>query len=200
MNKQIISILLGVGLSIGLTSTSEAVTPLMLASDTKVDWSTVIDDPFDGKVVYDKHYDPGGSFTFVSRWSPQGIQATYTQYFSEIAGYRTVWRKKWITERNKKREISYPEQEPIYRRYGRDRSPQSIKFAVNGQIYSYENGAVAPELAAALANAPAGNMRIRLMWEDGSSHDMEIGKGTVAAWRTVFSSVHQPVVSGETLR
>lgn len=195
MNKQTISILFGIGLSLGIASASEAVPPLALTPGNRVSWSTVINDPFDGKVVYDRHFDPGGSFTFISRWTPQGIQATYTQYFSEVVGYRTVWNSRWVRDRNnKKRRISYPENEPVYRRYGRDRSPQSIKFAINNQIYTYESGSVTPELAAALANAPAGNIRIRLVWEDGSSTDMEIGKGTVEAWRSVFGTAPQTVI------
>lgn len=196
MKKQTVSIILGIGLSIAMASVGEAVPSLEMTSSKQVDWSRVINDPFDGKVVYDKHFDPGGSFNFVSRWSPQGIQATYTQYFSEVVGYRTVWRTKWITDRHKKRrEISYPENEPVYRRYGRDRSPQAIKLAINGQVYTYENGAISPELATALVNAPAGNVRIRLVWEDGSTTDMEIGRGTVEAWKTVFAAVPKPIIS-----
>jgi hypothetical protein len=30
------------------------------------------------------------------------------------------------------------------------------------------------------------NMTVRLVWENGATTDMEIGKGTVAAWKTVF--------------
>lgn len=181
--------LIGIGLGLGIVvmaASVEAVAPVTIAQNTKVDWSTVMTDPFDGRVVYDKNFDPGGTFQFVSRWSPQGIQATYTEYYSEIVGYRTVWRTKWVTQNKKRREISYPEQEPIYQRYNRDRSPQAIKLAINGQVYTYERGAVTPELASALASAPEGNVTIRLVWENGSATDMAIGKGTVQAWKAIF--------------
>ncbi|MCY7277723.1 MAG: hypothetical protein LH702_29290 [Phormidesmis sp. CAN_BIN44] len=62
-------------------------------------------------------------------------------------------------------------------------------FAIAGKIYTYESGSVSPELALALSNAPTTkNMRIRLEWQDGKTTDVEIGKGSVGAWRTIFSS------------
>jgi hypothetical protein len=168
------------------TAAVYAVPPVSLSRNTKVEWSQVIDDRFDGKLVYDKNYSPSGSFEFISRWSMQGIQATYTEYWSEVVGYRTVWRTKTVKENGKTREVRYRDQEPISERRRRDRAPKLIKFALNDQIYMYEGGAVAPELAAALATAPPGNITIRLVWNDDSTADMEIGKGTVEAWRSVF--------------
>jgi hypothetical protein len=81
---------------------------------------------------------------------------------------------------------SYPVQEPIYKTFRTDRSPQKILFAINRQRYTYERGAVSPELAAALSQAPDGNVRIRLEWDNGDTTDMEIGRETVKAWKTVF--------------
>jgi hypothetical protein len=174
-----------------------AVPPLILSRHTNVEWSQVMDDRFDGKLVYDKHYDPNGSFEFISRWAAQGIQATYRESWSELVGYRPVWRSKWITEKGKRREVRYREEEPIYRRVSRDRTPKQIKFSIHNQIYIYDSGAVAPDLASALATAPTENMTIRLVWPDDSSSDMEIGKGTVAAWRQVFASSQQSAVGGQ---
>ncbi|MBF2029262.1 MAG: hypothetical protein IGS48_21295 [Oscillatoriales cyanobacterium C42_A2020_001] len=181
-----------IGLALSVTPASFAVAPVTISQSTKVELSQVMDDPFDGKVVYDKNFDPGGTFEFISRWSPQGIQATYKEYFSEIAGYRTVWRSDWVGTGKKRREIRYPDQEPIYRRYSTNRTPKAIKFAINGQVLTYEQGTVSPELATALASAPSGNMTIRLMWDDGGSTDMVIGRGTVAAWKTIFRSGKTP--------
>jgi len=184
-----------IGLALSVTPASFAVAPVTISQNTKVEWSRVIDDPFDGKVVYDKNFDPGGTFEFISRWSPQGIQATYKEYFSEIAGYRTVWRNDWVGTGKKRRQVRYADQEPIYRRYNTNRTPKAIKFAINGQVLTYEQGTVSPELAAALASAPPGNMTIRLMWDDGGSTDMAIGRGTVEAWKTVF----RPTTSSTTI-
>lgn len=186
---------LSIGLALSMTPASLAVAPVTISQSTKVEWSRVIDDPFDGKVVYDKNFDPGGTFEFISRWSSQGIQATYKEYFSEIAGYRTVWRNDWVDTGKKRRQVRYADQEPIYRRYNTNRTPKAIKFAINGQVLTYEQGTVSPELAAALASAPPGNMTIRLMWDDGGSTDMAIGRGTVEAWKTVF----RPTTSSTTI-
>lgn len=186
---------LSIGLALSMTPASLAVAPVTISQSTKVEWSRVIDDPFDGKVVYDKNFDPGGTFEFISRWSSQGIQATYKEYFSEIAGYRTMWRNDWVGTGKKRRQVRYADQEPIYRRYNTNRTPKAIKFAINGQVLTYEQGTVSPELAAALASAPPGNMTIRLMWDDGGSTDMAIGRGTVEAWKTVF----RPTTSSTTI-
>lgn len=189
MKNQLLCLGLGAGLALSTASMSMAVAPAPITQNSKVAWSTVVSDRFDGKVVYDKNFDPGGKYTFVSSWSPQGIRATYTEFFSEVTGYRTVWRTKWVKHGNKKREVQYPEQEPIYRHYSRDRSPSAIKFAFNNQIYTYDDGPVTPELATALVSAPTGNITIRLVWENGGSTDMEIGRGTVAAWKEIFAGV-----------
>jgi hypothetical protein len=179
--------MLTVGLTLSGGAIAQAVAPVVISQNFNVEWSKVINDPFDGLVVFDKNFDAGGSFEFISRWSPQGIQATYRLFSSEIVGYRTVWKSERIKgSGNQYRTYSYPEREPIYRRFSRDRTPVAIKFAINNKVYTYETGAVAPDLAAALATAPENNMIIRLMWDDGGSTDMVIGRGTVAAWKTIF--------------
>jgi hypothetical protein len=40
-------------------------------------------------------------------------------------------------------------------------------------------------------------MIIRLVWRDGSTKEMEIGKGTVESWKTIFSSEEVVVPSGK---
>ena len=58
-------------------------------------------------------------------------------------------------------------------------------FQVPGQNSKFP---VSNDLATALQNAPNGNVRIRLTTESGGTVDSEIGKGTVKAWRTVYTS------------
>jgi hypothetical protein len=186
---------LGLGLAVSTGTSAIAVAPASVTQHSKVAWSQVVNDRFDGKLVYDKNFDGSGKFVFVSSWSPQGIQATYTEYRSEIVSYKTVWRSKWVTENGKRREVRYRDKEPIYRKYQTERSPKAIKFAINNQVYTYEQGTVPVELAAALANAPLENMTIRLVWENGTTTDTEIGKGTVAAWKTVFNNPQAGTVS-----
>ncbi|PZV06462.1 MAG: hypothetical protein DCF22_23810 [Leptolyngbya sp.] len=174
------------GLAISTVAAAIAVDPAPVTQNSKVSWSQVVSDRFDGNLVYDKNFDGNGTFVFVSRWSPQDIRATYTEFHSEVVDYKTVWRSKWVTENGKRREVQYRDKEPIYRKYQTERSPKAIKFAINNQIYVYEQGGVSAELAAALTSAPLENMTIRLVWENGATTDMEIGKGTVVAWKTVF--------------
>jgi hypothetical protein len=76
--------------------------------------------------------------------------------------------------------------QPIYESRSRRKSPKTLMFAINGQIYTYEKGEVPDELAYALADAPEGNMIIRVVWHDETTWDVPIGAGTVAAWREVF--------------
>ncbi len=196
MRQHIWTIGLGLGLAISTAMDAIAVAPAPVSPNSKVAWSQVINDRFDGTLVYDKNFDGGGTFVFVSSWSPQGIRATFTEYRSEVVDYKTVWRSKWVTENGKRREVKYRDREPIYRKYQTERSPQAIKFAINNQVYTYEQGAVSAELAAALANAPSENMTIRLVWADGATTDTEIGKGTVAAWKTVFKPSPQVGTNG----
>lgn len=183
----------GFGVAIVLSSAASgiAVAPAPIGPDAKVKWSEIVRDRFDGDVVYDKNFD-GGSFTFVSSWAPQGIRATYLQYHADVVGYRTVWKSKWIKYRGKQKEVRYPEQEPIYRRYSTTKTPVAIKFAIHNQTYTYADGPVSPDLAAALRSAPNQNMTIRLVWADESTTDMEIGRGTVATWKTLFAAVNAP--------
>ncbi|MBW4541780.1 MAG: hypothetical protein KME43_21930 [Myxacorys chilensis ATA2-1-KO14] len=199
MKKPLLS--LGLGLvSSFVTSTAFAVQSAPITENSKVKWSQVIEDPFDGTVVYDKHF--AGDFTFVSSWSKQGIRTTYTQKKSILSGYETAWVDRWVPDydckrkkerkdddcKHKQRLESYPTQKPVYEAFYIDHIPRKILFAIAGKIYTYESGSVVPELASALSTAPNENMRIRLEWQNGRTTDMPIGQGTVRAWRTIFSS------------
>ena len=186
--QKLLSLGLGLGVALSTMSTALAVQPAPVQRDSKVAWSRIINDPFDGMVVYDKNFDPKEhGFTFVSSWSKDGIRATYTEFEAILQGYRTVWKTRRIERKKGKVEYEhYPEQEPIYRYNRIDRTPKAMLFAVGGKVYRYESGPVGPELAAALTSAPAENMRIRLIWDTDETMDTVIGKDTVAAWKTIF--------------
>ncbi|MDX2096825.1 MAG: hypothetical protein SFW36_03545 [Leptolyngbyaceae cyanobacterium bins.59] len=197
MYKSLLRLGLGLTFTLLMVPKGFAVQPAPINQDASVSWSSVINDPFDGRVVYDKNF--GDGFAFVSSWSMQGIRATYTTYWSTVVGYRTVWRTRTVSDgHNKRREVNYPVQEPIYESRSRKESPQAILFAISGQVYTYEGGSVTPELATALSNAPRGNMRIRLRWADGRTTDLEIGAGTVESWKSIFrvtAAASEPAIS-----
>ncbi|MCY7277722.1 MAG: hypothetical protein LH702_29285 [Phormidesmis sp. CAN_BIN44] len=120
MNNLLLS--LGFGLvSSFVTSTAFAVESAPITENSKVVWSQVIQDPFDGTVVYDKHFT--SELAFVSSWSKQSIRATYTQKRSILTGYRTTWVSQWVLDydckrkkddcKHKQRRESYPIQVPV---------------------------------------------------------------------------------------
>lgn len=186
---------LGLALALALSPsfTAFAVQPAPIQETSNIKWSEVVEDPFDGTVVYDKHFT--NQFTIVSSWSKQAIRVTYTKKDSVFEGYQTVWQTRWITDstgegkhkKTRQRLERYPTQQPIYRTVHTEIIPDKILFAIRGQLYSYEGGQVPSDLAEALASAPTEeNMRIRLEFNTGKTLDVEVGKGTVKTWKTVF--------------
>jgi hypothetical protein len=171
-------------ISLATATAVSAVPPAPIDQHAGVAWSSLQENPFDGKLVYDKHFDDG--FAFVSMWTKAGIRATYTRYWKQQVGHRWVWKTRYIYRDGKKYEEEYRDREPIFESRTSQRIPKALMFAIGGQVYRYESGAVPPELAKALASAPAGTMTIRIVWEDESFWDAPIGEGTVAAWREVF--------------
>lgn len=171
--------MLGAGLSVvlGFASPALAVQPAPISANANVNWSKVVNNPFDGKVVYDRNYN--SDYIFVSSWSKDGIRATYTQQDTELVGYDYHYgfgRRFW----------ALPYAEPVYQAFYTNSVPDSISLAINGKVYTYQNGPVSPELAQALASAPLENIKVRLSWKDGTTKDTEIGKDTVQAWKTIF--------------
>ncbi|MEI6329169.1 MAG: hypothetical protein WCP16_08050 [Pseudanabaena sp. ELA645] len=203
MQKTILQKLSALATSVGflcvITPSAFAVSPVSINQDANVPWSSAIENPFDGKLVYDKHFED--SFAFVTSWSKQGIKATYTEYWSEVVGYRQVWKTRRVRYHNNHRgqyrnydhyiDERYPIQEPIYDRRSRSKSPKSLMFAINGEIYTYTSGEVDRQLAEALANAPTGTMTVRVVWDNDSTSDFPIGGGTVEAWKSVFQAKPQ---------
>lgn len=186
MQRPLLILGLELGLLGGMVMPAVAVQPVSITASDRVEWSKVITNPFDGQIVYDRH--TKGDFVLVTSWARSGIRATYTQLRTELAGYQTIWRPAPFYSRHRRWWLGggYTEEQPIYVRYGVDSVPTSIQFAINGQTFTYQEGPVTPELAAALATAPDRNMLIRLVWQDGPTRDVEIGRGTVAAWKTIF--------------
>jgi hypothetical protein len=182
---------------ISLISSALALSPVSINQDTDVPWSSAIENPFDGKLVYDKHFND--NYAFVTSWSKQGIKATYTEYWSEVVGYRQVWKNRRVRYhdnnhrqyRDRYIEERYPYQEPIYDKRSRSKSPKALMFAINGQIYTYTSGEVDRQLAEILTNAPTGIMTVRAVWADDSTSDFPIGGGTVEAWKNVFKAQPQ---------
>jgi len=201
--RQNITLVTSLGLLLGtpilIAPSAIAVNPVSINQDADVPWSSAIENPFDGKLVYDKHF--SDNFAFVTSWSRQGIKATYSEYWSDVVGYRQVWKTRRVRYQNNHRgqyrnydgyiDERYPYQEPIYDRRSRSKSPKALLFAINGEIYTYTNGEVDQKLAEVLANAPEGTMTIRAVWDNDSTSDFPIGGGTVEAWKNVFKAKPQ---------
>ncbi|MCW6036650.1 hypothetical protein K4A83_10295 [Spirulina subsalsa FACHB-351] len=193
------STLLGVVMSAIAISPAWAVDPAPITYNTRTDWSTPLYNEFDGFHVNDRHDRIGGlNGHFVSQWSRSGIRLTVRNFWvtGESLVPRTRYRRRYFYNRRTghrySRYIPYTDYQRVQHWSHRDISPDVIHFRINGEAYEYSGGEVPPDLAAALANAPRGNMTIRLEFQDPdsgrrrASYDVEIGAGTVAAWRQVF--------------
>ncbi|WP_204102284.1 MULTISPECIES: hypothetical protein [Spirulina sp. CCY15215] len=177
-----------------------AVEPSLVNYGDRVSWSEVEYSEFDGLYVNDRHTGIGGDRDyFVSQWSQSGIRFTFRDNF--VASISIVPRIEYQSRRHYNHrtdeweDISVPEtvNERVENWGYRDYSPTVIHFSINGEQYSYTEGKVSPELANALANAPAKNMKIRLEFSDTPQYDLkplmevEIGQKTVLTWRKVFA-------------
>ena len=184
-------LLLGFSYLISFTSPAFAVTPASVNANDTVAWSKVVENPFDGKIIYDRNYK--ADFVFVSSWSKNGIGVTYTQVKTTVIdyGYRRRGFGLGFGRFGRFGRFGgfgeFSNDAPVYQRFATENVPDSISLAIGGKVYTYQNGPVSPELAAALASAPPENVKIRLIWQDGRTKDTEVGKDMVRAWRTVFS-------------
>jgi hypothetical protein len=181
--------LLPVAFVILLSSTNiiRAVEPATIDEKSRVNWSSPINDEFDGLIVYDKHSVDDN--IIVSSWSKQAIQLTVSKELSKITGYRRVRSPKTNKDTKTSRDTDHCtcEEEPIYTKYNQNYWVSNFTVSINNQLYKYYQGAVSPELAQALANAPIDkNVRIRILTADGFTVNSEIGAGTVRAWRQIF--------------
>ncbi len=189
------------GVAALITTAAQAIEPALLRYNASGPWSSIEYSDFDSLYVNDRHDGIGDERDhIVTQWSRAGLRATVRDY--EITGYQVVPRVHYRTVRH----YSHRHQRWFYRRVPdvvyqsipqwtyTDRTPTEIQFVIHGEPYRYTGGPVAPDLAAALASAPPGNMQIRLRFEDGSQAQVEIGAGTVRAWQRVFG---EPLTAAE---
>lgn len=190
MRQQLL--VLGLGFILSSASPALAVKPASVRAGDNIAWSKVVENPFDGRIVYDRNYKD--DFVFVSSWSRKGIGVTYTQIRSVLVGYNYrpgfeygYGYGYYPRYRRRGAGLFFSQPEPIYQRHLVENVPDSISLSINGKVYTYEAGPVSSELAAALVSAPLENVLIRLSWQDGTTRDTEIGKDTVRAWKTIFA-------------
>ncbi|MEM9538624.1 MAG: hypothetical protein AAGA60_03835 [Cyanobacteria bacterium P01_E01_bin.42] len=187
-------------LSTTLTLPAFAVEPALVDYRDRVSWSEVEYSEFDGLYVNDRHTGIGGRRDyFVSQWSKSGIRLTVRDSFvasvSIVSRVRYRSRRKYNHHRERWETVSIPRtvRERVENWSYNDYTPSAIHFIIDGDRYTYTEGEVSPELANALANAPIENMTIRLEFAETNQRDIkplmevEIGKGTVRAWRQVFA-------------
>jgi hypothetical protein len=206
---------LGIGLLFNLANSSNAraVEPFV-RPDGDFKWSQIIQHTSFGPTVYDRDYnkpqkrvciefvgDCDRSMEALSSWSKSGIRFTYASGNRSISGYEKVEHQRRIRDRpdwgherkrSERKEAesyhweTYTVDEPIYSWNETHKSPPSIRFTIDQQVFVYESGPVSPELAKALANAPDRTMEIELVWQDGTTTQARIGKGTIRTWKTIF--------------
>jgi len=176
MKRQLVG--LGLGILVSTAAPALALSPATVDAGDNVAWSKVVENPFDGKIVYDRNY-------------KSGFGVTYSRVGSRLIGYDAGFGYSGLGFGHRRGGFGFglglsSDADPVYRYYLTESVPDSISLAIAGKLYTYTSGAVSPELATALATAPPGNVKIRLLWSDGKTKDTEIGKDTVKAWKTVF--------------
>ncbi|NJL03198.1 MAG: hypothetical protein HC910_22475 [Spirulinaceae cyanobacterium SM2_1_0] len=186
---------------------AQAIEPALIDYHASGPWSSVEYSEFDGLYVNDRHDGIGGERDYiVTQWSWAGIRATFRDY--RIVGHTVVPRVYYRTQRyynhHTRRWIHRRVPEVVYERIPEwsytDRTPTEIQFAINGEQYVYTEGEVVPVLAAALVSAPAGNMRVRVKFDDNSAQQFDIGASTVRAWQRVFGEPLTPAALSELQR
>jgi hypothetical protein len=145
-------------------------------------WSRVINDPFDGLIVYDIDSGNGtrgtlGIDTVISSWSKKEIRVSCSGYGRFTTTQRVL--KQGIANG---RQYSYYVDEKVT---NSAIAPNVLMFSIRGKIYTYSDGEVSKELSEALANAPPGDMFIRAAWSN-TYITLRVGPQTVAAWKEIF--------------
>lgn len=164
------------------SKTSLALQTTLLGRFDNAIWSKVINDPFDGSIVYDLDYDISRPSTLgitdvVSSWSKRDIRVSCANGVGFITTERVLksilingqQQSYYVDEKVRKSAIA----------------PISLKFLIGGKIYIYSDGEVSKELSQALANAPPGDMFVRAVWSNTYA-TLRIGSQTVAAWKEIF--------------
>lgn len=147
-------------------------------------WSKVINDPFDGPIVYDIDSDNGSRGTLsidtvISSWSKKEIRVSCSGY-GKFTTTRRVLKQVIV---NGQQQSSYVDEKVTDSVI----APSILKFFIGGKIYTYSDGEVSKELSQALATAPPSDMFIRAAWSN-TYITMRIGPQTVAAWKEIFKT------------
>jgi hypothetical protein len=161
---------------------SAEIKPAQIQENDSLPWSQPIQDPIEGWMVADKDFNPYS--ILLSTWSPETIRVTFRQRDDIIVNYT---RDIDFYDCGDGQVVNYPR----VRAQTKDLVviPVALWFIINNKAYVYRGGKVSPELAQALANAPAGDMFIRAVWPNHKIYDMRVGGGTVAAWKKIYSGV-----------
>ncbi len=174
-------------------------------------WSTPVNTA-QSVCVHDHHDQP---YQFTSSWCTNNIGITVYRFWREQTGIRDVtkYRTRTIQEpytayRQERvcefgscyyRQVPYTEyrtrtiqepyvvQEPIYQDFSEELGIEQIEFpSPNGSIF-YNGGGVSPELAGFLSGLNDANYTVRLWRRGGTVISYEIGRGTVRAWKSVYT-------------
>lgn len=173
--------------SASATTDLENVNSAALGAGRNLPWSepVQINDPFEGNFmgVFDRNYfyerllNTNARIELQSLWSPQSVRfLLITRHRNCLSGsirYDTSHNLGCSSVNNSRNLIE-------------------LFVKINDQVFqvSGKNSKfpIGDQLAQALQTAPEGNVSIRLVTESGETINSEIGKGTVKAWKTVYSS------------
>jgi hypothetical protein len=152
---------------------------------SNVPWSepVQIDDPFEGSFIgvfdrnyfYDRFLNTTTQIEVQSLWRPQSVRFLLITRDRDCLNHSFHYGLSFnlgCSEFNNARNVI-----ELFIRI----NDQVFQVAGQNSVFPVSN-----ELAQALQSAPAGNVSIRLVTENGEIVDSEIGQGTVEAWRTVY--------------
>lgn len=137
------------GMLLSSMHVTQAVEPARINEKSKVNWSSPINDEFDGLIVYDKHF--VDDYAIVSSWSKQAIQLTVSKELSKLTGYRRVrsssTSKDTKISKDRDNDRCTCEEEPIYTQYTQNYQVSSFMISINSRSYRYDQGSVPRQLA-----------------------------------------------------
>jgi hypothetical protein len=157
-----------------------------LGTGRNIPWSEPvrIDDPFEGSFigVFDRNY-------FFDRILNESTQVEVQSLWSrEAVRFLLVTRDRDCSDG----EFPFGFSVHYCSDSSASRAVTELFVKINDEVFqvSGENStfSISSELAQALQNAPEDNVSIRLVTENGETVDSEIGKGTVVAWKSIYTN------------
>jgi hypothetical protein len=157
-----------------------------LGTGRNIPWSEPvrIDDPFEGSFigVFDRNY-------FFDRILNESTQVEVQSLWSrEAVRFLLVTRDRDCSDG----EFPFGFSVHYCSDLNASRTVTELFVKINDEVFqvSGENStfSISSELAQALQNAPEDNVSIRLVTENGETVDSEIGKGTVVAWKSIYTN------------